>query len=428
MTQSMEKPVMVRFLLTAFLWSVVLFARNIASAIDTDQAKSWNQWRGPTRDAKVSASEWPNRLSPDCLTQKWSVDLGPSYSGPIVTPDYVFATSTENKQFEVVHAFDRQTGKQIWEQRWEGSISVPFFAKSNGDWIRATPAFDGDRLYVAGIRDVLVCLNGKTGEPIWHVDFVELLGSSKPSFGCASSPLLHGDHVFMQAGGGFLKINKHTGEIVWRVLEDGGGMSGGAFSSPHLVTLGAIDQILVQTRTRLVSIDPESGKTYWEQEIPAFRGMNILTPTVIGQKVFTSSYGGRSFCYAAELSESSWRLTESWTNKLQGYMSSPIVIDEYIYIHLRNQRFACIHASTGEIQWTTKPYGKYWSLVANGEKILALDQSGKLLLIRANPAEFQLLDSRDISDQETWAHLAVVENEICIRHLNRLAVYNWKDD
>jgi len=31
------------------------------------------------------------------------------------------------------------------------------------------PAYDGDSLYVAGMRDVLVCLDAKTGKQRWRV-------------------------------------------------------------------------------------------------------------------------------------------------------------------------------------------------------------------------------------------------------------------
>ncbi len=33
-------------------------------------------------------------------------------------------------------------------------MSVPFFAKSDGDWVCSTPALDGDRLYVGGKFDL----------------------------------------------------------------------------------------------------------------------------------------------------------------------------------------------------------------------------------------------------------------------------------
>ena len=76
----------------------------------------------------------------------------------------MFTTETKDKKFEVVTAFDRKTGKELWRAQWEGAMTVPFFAKANGDWIRATPACDGESLFVAGMRDVLVCLDAQTGK------------------------------------------------------------------------------------------------------------------------------------------------------------------------------------------------------------------------------------------------------------------------
>jgi outer membrane protein assembly factor BamB len=189
-----------------------------------------------------------------------------------------------------------------------------------------------------------------------------------------------------------------------------------------LATLDSQPQLLVQTRTSLASVDPESGEVLWIEEIPAFRGMNILTPSSSGDVVFTSSYGGRSFAFKVQGSS----VEEAWTNKVQGYMSSPVIIDDHIYLHLRNQRFVCIDAQTGETKWTTKPFGKYWSMVANGNRILALDQRGELLLIDANPEAFTLLDSRKISEDETWAHLAVSGDQIFIRELNAIVAWQWR--
>jgi hypothetical protein len=93
---------------------------------------------------------------------------------------------------------------------------------------------------------------------------------------------------------------------------------------------------------------------------------------------------------------------------------------------LQNQRFTCINLKTGERTWTSSPYGKYCSLIAQGDRILALDQRGILLLIQANPKEFQLLDELKVSEDETWAHLAVAGDELFVRELNALAAYRWK--
>jgi outer membrane protein assembly factor BamB len=356
----------------------------------------------------------------------WRVELGPSYSGPIVSADRVFVTETKDKKYELVHAFNRADGTLLWSTDWEGAMKVPFFARSNGDWIRATPAFDENSLYVAGMRDVLVCLNPATGDERWKLDFVEQTGSPLPAFGFVSSPLIAGDHVYVQAGSSFVKVEKTTGSIAWQTLKDGGGMYGSAFSSPYLARVGEADQMIVQTREKLAGVALDSGQVLWSQKIPAFRGMNILTPTVVDDTVFTSSYGGKSFLYHVSSSGTAWQVEENWVNKVQGYMSSPVVIDGHIYLHLRNQRFVCVDIATGREKWTTKPFGKYWSLVANGGQILALDERGELLLINANPEKFDLVDRREISEDPTWAHLAVCGDEIFVRELNAITAYRWR--
>jgi len=392
-----------------------------------NQQQVWPQWRGPHRDGQIIGPAWPDRLLGDSLELLWRVPLGPSYSGPIVTETLVFVTETKDKTREVVRALDRKTGEQRWEVSWDGALSVPFFAKSNGDWIRSTPAYDGESLFVAGMRDVLVCLDTRTGETRWRVDFVKELGSPVPAFGFVCSPLVDGSHVYVQAGAALCKLDKRNGKLLWRSLKDDGGMWGSAFSSPLLAEVAGRRQLLVQTRERLVGVDPESGDELWSQTIPAFRGMNILTPTAVGDTIFTSSYGGKSLLFQIKNEAGSVAATEGWTNKVSGYMSSPVVIGGHIYLHLQNQRFTCIELATGKSCWTTTPFGKYWSLVANGDRILALDERGELLLIRANPEKFEQLDLRKVSDDPTWAHLAVCGDEIFIRELNAMAAYRWRD-
>ncbi|MBV9124294.1 MAG: hypothetical protein JO112_13125 [Planctomycetes bacterium] len=119
-------------------------------------------------------------------------------------------------------------------------------------------------------------------------------------------------------------------------------------------------------------------------------------------------------------------MSEAWTSNAQGYVSSPVVIDGYGYLHLQNQRFTCIDLKTGERTWTSDRFGKYCRLVAQGDRILALDQRGILLLIKANPKQFELIDSQKVSEEDTWAHLAVSGNELYVRELNALAADRWE--
>ena len=81
---------------------------------------------------------------------------------------------------------------------------------------------------------------------------------------------------------------------------------------------------------------------------------------------------------------------------------------------------------TGKELWTTNPFGEYWSMVSNGKQILALDQTGQLRLIAHNPAEFQLLSERKVTDEEAWGHLAVSGNQIAVRAQQKLMLFDWK--
>jgi outer membrane protein assembly factor BamB len=387
----------------------------------------WSQWRGPTRDGLVPGHSWPDTLKGEHLRRLWRVELGPSYSGPIVAADRVFVTETEDKTYEVVHALDRKNGKELWKTRWKGALAVPFFAKSNGDWIRSTPAYDGENLYVAGMRDVLICLNAKTGAERWRIDFVDRFGTALPAFGFVSSPLVEGGAVYVQAAAAVVKIDKKTGKVLWRSARDAGGMQGSAFSSPLLADIAGKRQLLAQTREKLVGIDPASGEVLWSQPVPAFRGMNILTPVVYKDAVFASSYGGRSCLFQIAREKGRFSVKTSWTNPAEGYMSTPIVIESHAYLHLRNQRLTCLDLATGKQRWlSTRTFGRYWSMIAQGNRLLALDEKGVLYLLRANPERFDLLDSRRISEAETWAHVAIGSEELFVRELNAIAAYRWE--
>jgi len=390
--------------------------------------ESWTQWRGSQRTGIVENSHWPSSLDKTNLAPLWASNFGPSYSGPLIVDGLVYTTETENKKWEIVTAIDLNTGVKRWEKKWDGAMAVPFYAKANGDWIRATPAIHKGRLYVAGMRDLLVCLDAKTGEDLWNKDFVKEFKTPLPSFGYVSSPLPDGDFIYVQAGGGLVKLNAETGEILWRSLGDKGGTYGAAFSSPIIETLHGERQLIVQTRQFLAGLDMDSGSVLWKQEVPAFRGMNIITPCRYKSGFFVSTYGGGTYYFEIQKTDTGYQSTEKWKTTVQGYMSTPIIIGQYAYVHLRNQRVTCIDIETGKTQWTSTPFGKYWSMVSDGDRILALDETGVLYLVNANPEKFEVLSSHKLGTSNTWAHIGIANNHILIRDLSQLICLKWKKD
>ncbi|MBM3979456.1 MAG: pyrrolo-quinoline quinone [Planctomycetes bacterium] len=389
---------------------------------------TWPQWRGPARDGTVTGPAWPDKLDAAALKQLWRIDkLGPSYSGPVVAADRVFTTQTVDKKTEVVTAHDRKTGKELWKASWDGSITVPFFAAKNGAWIRSTPAYDGNTLFVAGIKDVLVALDGGTGKELWRLDFVKEFSAPSPDFGFVCSPLVDDTGVYVQAGGSVAKVDKKTGKVLWRALKDGGGMMGSAFSSPVFAKLAGTDQLLVQTRAKLAGLDRGTGKELWTKEIPSFRGMNILTPIAVGDDgIFTSTYGGNTRLLKLSSAGGKYETSDAWTFRYEGNMSTPVVVDDHAYLLGKDKRLVCVNVKTGKEAWGSEDrFGDYWSLVANKNQILALDNRGILFLLKANAKEFELLDKRKVADAETWAHVAVCGDEVFVRDLTGLTVWKW---
>lgn len=387
----------------------------------------WNQWRGPDRSGHVRSGKWPARLTNDNFQRMWRVEMGPSYSGPVGGKDVVFTTATENEKTETVTAVNRHTGEVLWKVEWEGSMKVPFFAARNGSWIRSTPAFDGESVYVAGMLDVLVSLDAKTGKENWRVDFPKRFQSGKEAFGFVCSPLVVGDSLFVQTGAGLVKLDKATGETVWLSMKDKGGMFGGAFSSPVTAKLAGKDHLLVQTREALCGVSPDSGDVLWSHKIKTFRGMNILTPVPFGDTVFTSAYGGRGHLFGVAEQDGKLVSEKKWTNRVQAYMSTPVVVDGHAYVYLRSKRFCCMDIATGELKWTSSNVAdENWSMVAHKDRILALSEAGELYLIAANTKEYEVIDVIEVAEAETWAHLAVDGDQVLIRDLEGLSAFTWR--
>jgi outer membrane protein assembly factor BamB len=116
---------------------------------------------------------------------------------------------------------------------------------------------------------------------------------------------------------------------------------------------------------------------------------------------------------------------------LQGSMSSPMLIGDHASIHLQNQRVACVNLADGRRTWTSKPLSVSLSMVAQGDKILALGDDGVLRLLTANPAaetplgEVHLLPPD--TDDSSWAPLAVAGERFFVRDLKGVTASRWTE-
>jgi outer membrane protein assembly factor BamB len=384
------------------------------------QDATWNQWRGPQRNG-VWPGQLPTKLS--ALELVWEKPLQPSYSGPITDGKVVFTTETVDEVFEQMTAYDLQTGDVKWTNKWDGAIKVPGYAMANGSWIKATPALGEDSLVILGMRDEVICLEPATGEIRWKADLAKRFGARRPPFGGVCSPLIDTGSVYVMAGGATAKLSLADGSTIWKTLDDEGD-DDDACSSPVIETIAGQRQLVVQTRTRLCGVDLSTGGLLWSNVIEAYRNMNILTPMVIGDLIYTAAQRGRSHCFQITAVEGKQESKELWSQKTQAYISSPVADDDTIFVHSSNERLTALDVATGEILWTGQPMGKYQSLVRNDETILILNSVGELSIVEPDRDALTIVETRKVAD-DSWAYLGIFDGGILIRDLNALKVYRY---
>jgi len=374
----------------------------------------------------TQGAAWPESLQSPLLVEAWRRELPPSFSGPIVSADTVYVTFTRNEQTEGVLALDREEGTERWQTEWPGTMQVAALGTSMGSWIRATPAHDGQHMFVAGMPDLLVCLDAQSGQLQWRADFHARYGTPLPELGFVSSPLVVDEGVYVQAADSFIRVDKRTGESVWRCLERKD-VGQGSYSSPDFAVIAGQPQLLVANIPSIAGVDPATGTVLWQRELDSYDQGCILAPIAFDNGIFTSTRASRTGFYPLTVQDGRFTISDGWKSKLVVYMSSPIVADNHAYLHLKNGRFACIDLRTGAEQWISdRTFGTYCSMICRGDRILALTNDGLLLLLQATPTAFTLLDSRTVSSEETWGHLALAGQMLYVRAKSSLIAYRWQ--
>src|ERR671914_1099737 len=173
-------------------FSIIL---NVCLAFTLVTAGDWAEWRGPARDGVSNEKNLPVKWSPAGDNLAWKAPYG-GRSTPVVLGDRVYLQNTAEKgerEQERVMAFDADTGKLVWEHRFNVYLSdVP--AHRVG-W--ASPVVDratGD-VYALGVGGTLLALSGRDGKVLWERTLGEDFGLLTTHGGRTMSPIVDGDLV-----------------------------------------------------------------------------------------------------------------------------------------------------------------------------------------------------------------------------------------
>lgn len=411
-----------RFLLLSALG---LFTASVAAV------ENWPQFRGPHGDNRADEAKLPLTWSEkENVVWKTAIhDKG--WSSPVVWGEQVWLTTAkeDGKQLFAV-CIERGSGK-IQHDLKVFDVDKPseLWRKFNS-FASPTPAIEEGRVYVHFGTYGTACLDTKTGETLWqrrdlHCDHWR---------GAASSPILYEDFLFLTFDGYdkqyVVALNKKNGETVWkkdRSLDyktTNGDLKKG-FGTPAIRTIDGKAQLISSAAAGTIAYDPKTGEELWKIH---HGGMNVTAPPLHGQgKIFLCT-GDGGFRLLAVREGGSGEITAShvaWKVKNKNSVpsrSSPVLVDDLLYMVNESGIVSCLEAKTGEPVWQERIGGKFWAapLYAEG-RLYLFDEDGLGHVVAAGRA-WKKLATNQLRDG-CRASPAVSGNALFVRtftHLYRL--------
>jgi outer membrane protein assembly factor BamB len=396
----------------------------IVTSVSTG-ASDWPSWYGPDGDRrsplKGIITDWSGGLK-----KQWEVNYlcqgagSASWSAPVIQGNRLVVSGRDTAN-DLVFCLHPKDGKLLWYR------SYPTKAQNNhGSGPRATPFIDQDRVYTFGRNGDLACWNLNDGEEIWRKS-VKDEGGEEPMWGYASSPLVLGDRVYVQAGGSSRTIayDKMTGEVIWK---SGNGVGG--YAALQIVNINDNLSLLTFHGNGLAAVNVEDGKEVWNIRWETEYDVNATTPVGSGNRVLiTSGYGTGSTLLKVdgEGANSLWRI-----DAFSSIHSDPTIVDGYIYGYsgdsFQNKgAFKCIDISNGQEKWTTNDMGWGTSVFVDGY-ILCCDIKGNLFLMKPSPDEFvkitELADALGDIRGPVWTTPVVSNGKLYVRFKQKLICYD----
>jgi outer membrane protein assembly factor BamB len=378
-----------------------------------EAAKYWARWRGPSGQGMVSGTGYVDTWS---ATQNvvWKTPVaGSGNSSPIVWANRIYLTAAADSGSKAsLLAFDRTTGKQVWEAVVPAGDAGRTHDK-NG-FASATAVTDGQRIYASfGSRGLMAV--DMTGQQVWHVE----LGRIENYHGPAGSPVLYKDRVILyqdQRGNSFVAaFDKATGKQVWRTQRD----AQVGWGTPIVIRVGDHDELIVHSQNRVVAYNPDTGVERWRCGGNTFEV--IPTPVVGYGMLFCSS--GRAGPTLAIRPGGTGDVTAThvaWTTpRGSPFVPSPILVGQQLYtINDMASIVTSFDAVSGKDLWQGRlgvatREGFSASPVSFDGTVFFTNDDGQTFVLKAGPT-FELLHVNDIGER-TLASPALVDGRWYVR-------------
>ena len=389
------------------------------------EAENWPAWRGPTADGVSTETHLPVEWDTG-RNVAWRLPM-PAWSGstPIVWGDRIFLNVAVDEDNIELWCLDRDTGQPLWTRHLgDGNRRL---RKQNMS--SPSPVTDGERIWVMTGTGILKAFD-RGGDELWARDIPASYGPFGLNWGYASSPLLHGNALYVQVLHGMrtddpsyvLRIDRDTGETVWRVERptDAVRESPDSYTTPALLEYDGGTEIVITGGDAVTGHDPETGRELWRADglnptrqrdyrivaSPLVRDGLIYAPTRV-RPLLALRPGGRGDVLDSHV---------VWSTDDGPDVPTPVTDGEYFYVVNDRGIVFVSDAKTGEPVYGPERIrrGTYSAspVLADG-RIYVTNEDGVTTVLRAGP-EFEILAENDL-DNYCLSSPAISEGQIFIR-------------
>jgi outer membrane protein assembly factor BamB len=403
----------------------------LASSIVTLHADNWPQWRGPQRNGLSAEKNLPVKWS-ETDGVAWKLQM-PALSGstPIVWGDRIFLNvadalpDTGQKPSLHLWCVDRASGTILWQRDLGGGNHMQ--RKQNQS--TPSPVTDGTNVWVMTGTGILKGFDF-AGRELWARDIQKDYGRFGLNWGYGSSPLLHGDSLYVQVLHGMrtddpsylLRIDKATGKTLFRVERPTTARmeSPDSYTTPALLQYNNVTEIVLTGGDVVTGHDPATGKELWRADglnptnDPNFR--IVASPVVFGDLIIAPTRERPMLVLKAGGRGDVTRSHLLWTFDMGPDVPTPVTDGKHVYVINDRGIMACLEARTGREVYARqrlKP-GTYSAspVLADGH-IYVTNEDGLTSVVKAGP-EFQVVAENDFNDY-TLSSPAVSNGQIFFR-------------
>ncbi|MGL6076076.1 MAG: PQQ-binding-like beta-propeller repeat protein [Fimbriiglobus sp.] len=333
----------------------------------------WPGFRGSNNSGTSTEKNLPTSFS-ESSGLRWKATMpGRGVSGVVTVGDNVYVTCSHGNRDDQLHVLclDAKTGEQLWHREFLATGNTT--AHPDTCMAAPTPVADANGVYALFASGDLAAFTPK-GKLLWYRSLVDDYPTISNQVGMASSPLLVDGKLIVpmdNAGDSFIAaIDVKTGQNLWKTSRP----KEVNWVTPIARKLPTGTEILFPGRD-LSAYDLETGKKTWNAKLP---GGSIPSPTLIGDLLIAPGSGVVATKLTGNETKELWK-----SARLQTGMTSPLFYEGKVYGISSAGVLVCVDAKNGQQVWDMRVKGKFSaSPIAADGKLFLFSEEGKLYTIK----------------------------------------------